>query len=226
MNKLQQFGSLASFILGLIYIAAFIYFGAILEHPGTETKAQLQFLADHQVDLSLANLLMYVLFGIVLAVLVQCLHEELKIHRPLLVQLASLFGYLWVALVIVAGMIANISLATVIETATTAPEQAKTIWLATDVVIEGIGGGNELIGGLWVLLVSHVALKSSLFSKRLNILGLLVGMAGIATIYPATLLTEIFGLSQILWFFWLSFALAKRSTATSKNANAPEIRST
>ncbi|NQZ28168.1 MAG: hypothetical protein HRT55_17845 [Colwellia sp.] len=30
-----------------------------------------------------------------------------------------------------------------------------------------------------------------------------MGLAGILTIYPAEVLTEIFGLGQIVWFVWL-----------------------
>ena len=61
----------------------------------------------------------------------------------------------------------------------------------------------EVVGGLWVLLLSIAALKSKSFPKALNYLGLFIGIAGVLTIYPADVLTEIFGLGQIVWFIWL-----------------------
>ena len=74
-------------------------------------------------------------------------------------------------------------------------------------ITESIGGGNELVGGLWVLLISVVAIQERSLPRTLNYLGYLVGIAGIATIYPEELITEIFGVSQIVWFIWLGIYL-------------------
>jgi hypothetical protein len=57
--------------------------------------------------------------------------------------------------------------------------------------------------------VSLLALRGRLLSRALNYLGCLVGAAGISTIYPADSLTELFGLSQILWFLWLGLVLSR-----------------
>ncbi|MEZ8825872.1 hypothetical protein AB6E04_16055, partial [Vibrio amylolyticus] len=66
---------------------------------------------------------------------------------------------------------------------------------------------------LWVLLLSLAALKATIFPRGLNYLGISVGCAGISTIYPAEVLTEIFGITQVLWFFWLGLSmLGQRST--------------
>jgi hypothetical protein len=164
---------------------------------------KLAFLADNQVILSIVNLTMYVLFGVFLAVLVLALHERLKGNAPALSQTASVFGVVWVGLVIASGMIANVGLGTVIELSAKDPEQAMTVWITINSVVEGVGGGNEIVGGIWVLLLSIAALKSNELPKILNYLGFLIGLAGILTIYPADVLTEIFGLGQILWFAWL-----------------------
>ncbi|MDB1125112.1 hypothetical protein [Vibrio algarum] len=155
---------------------------------------------------------MYVVFGIILAVLVLALHERLKGNAAALSQTASIFGLIWVGLVIACGMISNIGLRSVIELSGKEPEQARSVWLAIDSVTEGIGGGNEIVGGLWVLLLSIAALKSNAFCKKLNYLGLFVGVAGIFTVYPADILTEIFGLSQIIWFSWLGYIMLVESS--------------
>ena len=161
--------------------------------------------------LSIVNLVMYVLFGIVLAVLVLALHERLKKGAPTLSSLAAVFGVVWVGLVIASGMIANIGLAAAIDLATTEPQQAMIMWRTVYTVVEGMGGGNEVVGGLWVLLISIAALQSQTLPKAFNVVGLFVGSIGVLTVYPADVLTEIFGVSQIVWFAWLGVTLLKSS---------------
>lgn len=204
MNKLQQLGGIAALTLAIIYVLAFIYFGAFFNFPSDASAVQkFSFLADNQQMLSVVNLVMYVVFGIFLTVLVVALYDRFKNSALVLSQVAAVFGLIWVGLVIASGMIANIGLEAVINLSVKDPEQAMTVWLGINVVIEGLGGGNEVVGGLWMLLLSMAALKSNQLSKILNYLGLFIGIAGISTIYPADVLTEIFGLSQIVWFVYL-----------------------
>lgn len=157
--------------------------------------------------LSVVNLVMYVFFGVLLAVLVLALYYRFKNRALVLSQLAAVFGFIWVGLVIASGMITNIGLAAVIKLSVNEPAQAMSLWLTVNIIVEGLGGGNEVVGGLWLLLLSCAALKSYQFSKRLNYFGLLIGLAGILTIYPADILTEIFGLGQIVWFVWLGISM-------------------
>lgn len=97
------------------------------------------------------------MFGVLLAVLVLALYQRLKDQTTALMQLATLFGV------------------------------------------------------LWVLLLSIAALQRNKLPKALNYLGFIVGSAGILTLYPADIFTEIFGLSQIVWFFWLGIVLLRKS---------------
>lgn len=208
MNNLQKSGGIAALLEAAIYISAFVFFGAFWNFPvDADSVKQFAFLAENKVILSIVNLIMYVLFGVLLAVLVMALHERLKVSTPFLSQFASIFGIIWVGLVIASGMIANIGLASALELSVKDPEQAMTVWRAIYSVVEGLGGGNEVVGGLWVLLLSFAALKAKEFPKILNYFGLIVGISGILTIYPAEVLTEIFGLSQVVWFSWLGAAM-------------------
>lgn len=84
------------------------------------------------------------------------------------------------------------------------------IWSSVGIVSEGLGGGNEIVGGIWVFLLSTINLKGSLFSKSLNFLGLVVGIAGILTVLPFDVFKEIFGISQIIWFMWIGMALIRK----------------
>lgn len=212
MNKLQKIGGVFAIFEAIIYVSAFVFFGAFWNFPTDADSVQtFAFLAENQVTLSIVNLIMYVLFGIFLAVLVLAINERLKSNTPTLSQIASIFGVVWVGLVIASGMIANIGLSAVLELSTKEPEQAMTVWRAIYSVVEGLGGGNEVVGGLWVLLLSFAALKGDELSKRLNYLGLFVGIVGILTVYPAEVLTEIFGVSQIVWFSWLGAVMLASS---------------
>lgn len=213
MINLQKLGGIAALLEAILYMSAFIFFGFFWDFPSDAgVGIKLVFLKENQLALAIVNLLMYVVFGIILAVLVLALHERLKGNAAALSQTASIFGLIWVGLVIACGMISNIGLRSVIELSGKEPEQARSVWLAIDSVTEGIGGGNEIVGGLWVLLLSIAALKSNAFCKKLNYLGLFVGAAGIFTVYPADILTEIFGLSQIIWFSWLGYIMLVESS--------------
>jgi hypothetical protein len=79
-------------------------------------------------------------------------------------------------------------------------------------VASGLGNGNgEILGGLWVLLVSIAALQAGGLPKGLNILGLLVGTVGIISLIPGLteMMVGVFGLSQIIWFVWLGIVLLR-----------------
>jgi hypothetical protein len=218
MDNLQKLGGLAAVSMAIIYVSAFIFFGAFWDYPpsGASTLQKLAFLEENQEILTIVNLIMYVVFGVFLAILVIALHERLKGNAKALSQTASVFGLLWVGLVIASGMIANIGLGNVIGLSLKEPELARTVWLVVNTIVEGMGGGNEIVGGLWVLLLSIAAIKADDLSRKLNYLGIFVGFFGILTIYPAEILTEVFGLSQIVWFSWLGLIMLKQPLKRQK----------
>lgn len=208
MNNLQRIGGVAALFEAAIYISAFVFFGAFWDYPvGADDAQKFIFLTDNQAILSIVNLTMYVAFGLFLSVLVLAIHERMKTKAPLLSQTASVFGIIWVGLVIASGMIANVGLGAVIDLSAKNAEQAMTLWVVINTIVEGLGGGNEVVGGLWVLLMSVAGLKIIELPKLLNCFGLFIGSVGILTIYPAEILTEIFGLGQILWFSWLGITM-------------------
>nr|WP_085283903.1 DUF4386 family protein [Colwellia chukchiensis] len=222
MNHLQKIAGVAALFQALIYIAAFAFFGAFWAFPtDADATEKFAFLTHHQTILSLVNLTMYVVFGVLLAVLVLALHQRLKSKAPVLSQLAATFGIIWVGLVIASGMIANIGLAVAITLSAKDAEQAMTLWITVNTIVEGLGGGNEVVGGLWLLLLAIAALKINALPKLLSYFSLFIGVVGILTIYPAEVLTEIFGLGQIVWFVWLGVILLMSSQA-ELNKNVKE----
>lgn len=210
-KNIQLVGGVSAILEAIIYIIAFIVYGGVLVYPKTDTTAseKLGFLTENYNTLSILNLMSYVLFGILLAVLVLAIHQRLKNYYPYISNVASVFGVIWVGLVMASGMIANIGLNNVVNMGAQDAEKAMLLWSSIGVVTEGLGGGNEIVGGLWVLLISIIGLKANVFSSPLNYLGLLVGIAGILTIYPLDLFTEVFGLSQIIWFLWIGIYMIR-----------------
>lgn len=211
-KKLQKIGGACSIFEGLIYIVAFIIYGVALVYPKSNASVneRLDFLTENYVIFSILNFTSYVLFGVLLVILVIAIQHRLKTYSPIRSQIVSAFGIIWAALVIASGMIDNISLNTVIEMGSTEPENAMFVFSVTNIITEGIGGGNEIVGGLWVFLLSLTAIKGHLFSKPLNFLGILVGIAGILTIYPLEIFTEIFGITQIAWFLWIGIFMLRK----------------
>lgn len=215
-NGLRQLGGIAGIIAGATFIFGFALFVTLLEPlvSGELTAIEtVEFLRDNQNIFYVWNLVIYVLFGIVQAILTLALHDRLKRHAMSISQIAAVFGLVWTGLVIASGMISNVGAAAVIDLLNTDPIQAGTVWLAVDAVSIGLGGGNEIVGGLWLLLLSWAAMRGSL-PKALNYFGILVGAAGIVTLVPP--LAEvgmIFGLGIIVWYIWVGIVLLRREPA-------------
>lgn len=210
MITLRKAAGLSALAEAAIYCGIFGFYGAVWHYPAQgDVTQKIAFLAEHQQALMVSNLVGYVLFGTLLAVLVTGIHRALKSQQESLSQVAAVFGFAWVVLVMASGMIANIGLAQMLKLSATQPDQAWTMWITLTTVVEGLGGGNEVVGGLWVLLVSVAAWKANLFPSWINALGVVVGSLGIATMIPASVLTELFGVTQIVWFVLIGWRLLR-----------------
>ncbi len=97
------------------------------------------------------------------------------------------------------------------------PAQAATVWLAIESVGDGLGGEFEILGSLWVLLISWAALRSGGLPKALNYFGMAISVAGILSVVPALfgVLGIIFGLGKIVWYIWLGIVMLRGSTSAA-----------
>lgn len=213
--SLQRLGGFAGIIAALTFLFGFALFVTTFEPLTTgdlSAVETVEFLRNNQTIFYVWNLVIYVLFGVVQAVLTLALAERLKSVAPGIAQITVALGLIWSGLVIASGMVANVGAATVIDLYATAPEQAGTVWAAIDGVYTGMGGGNEIVGGLWVLLVSMAGLRNAL-PKALNFAGLLVGAAGIVTLVPPLAdIGAIFGLGIIAWYIWAGVVLVRSNS--------------
>lgn len=217
MNKVQKMGGLAALFEAAAYIFG-IAVGFTVLMPFMEGQLNpletAAFLAENRTVLFVWNQIILVLFGIVLVVLTLALHHRLQEGSPAISQTAAVFGFIWAGLVIASGMIFNLGLGKVTELYASAPEQAAAIWQAVAPVQEALGGGNEIVGGVWVLLISWAALGTGGLPRWLNVYGLLIGIAGAVTIVPGLGdVGLIFGLGQIFWFIGVGVVLLRSHAA-------------
>jgi hypothetical protein len=213
MKTLQKFGGIAAMYLAVAYLIGMALFLVVLDYLSITDPAQkVALLVDKQMVIFSTNLLMYVFFGVFLIVLSLALYGRMKSVAPVIMQVATVIGIIWAGSLIASGMVSNAGIAPVIALYAEDPAQAALTWLGIESVANGLGNGNgEILGGLWALLVSLAALRTDGFPRGLNILGLLVGAAGIISLIPGLteMMVGVFGLSQLIWFVWLGIVLLR-----------------
>ncbi len=211
MKNLQKMGGIAALYAGAAYVVGIMGFLLIVGWPDDPVK-QVAVLVNNQVSQHILYLIVYQVWAIFLVVLTLSLYERLKADSPAIMQIATAVGMIWATVVIASGMIFNIGMDNVVDLYSKDPVQATTVWLVIESVCDGIGGGNEILGGLWMLLISWVGLQGGGLPKALNYLGIVVGVAGISSALPG--LSEVglvFGLVQIMWFVWLGIVMLRSS---------------
>ena len=223
MNGLQKWGSAAAFYESLAYIIGIVGFLMVVNVQEIADPVQkVAAIVENQGLLAGLHLIVYVFFGVMLVVLALALHERLRGDASALVRTATAFGLIWAGLVLASGMIYNVGMEAVGALLASDPTQAATIWLAIEAVFNGLGGGVEVVGGIWVTLLSVAALRHGGLPRSFSYFGLVVGAAGIVTVIPA--LGEIgglvFGLSQIVWFTWLGITLLRQPHKTADDVEA------
>jgi hypothetical protein len=214
MNNLQKWGGIAALGHAAAYMVALVL-GLILMFPllNAAPEQYLKFLAGNQPLVYLWNLIGYWGAAITLVIMVLALYERLKGRSPALMQTASVFGLIWAGLIIASGNLMLHNLGVVAALFGNDPAQAATTWKALEAVETGIASGNELVGSLWVLLLSVAALRTGGLPRALNYLGVVLGVTGIVTMIPALAETlfMVFGPGMIVWSVWAGIVLLRGS---------------
>ncbi|MDF2178894.1 DUF4386 family protein [Aliiglaciecola sp. CAU 1673] len=216
--SLQKWGGIAAITEACTYVFGFILFFAVLDRTGYDTPAgYLQFAIDNRDSYFFGYLVTGLLFSFALIVLVQAVYERFRSTSPQLMRFGATVGYLWVGIVLASSLIFLTSLDALAKYHTEDPGQTLAIFRTINIVVDALGGGIELIGAIWVLVISCVGLKARIFSPFLHYWGLLVSIAGILTLFSGLsflaknpffeLTTAIFGLGQIPWFVGLGIAM-------------------
>jgi hypothetical protein len=223
VNNLQKWGGLAALGHAAAYVVGLVL-GVTLIFPLLDANPDqyLKFLADNQTLMYLWNLISYWGSAFTLVIMVLALYERLKAGAPALMQTATVFGVIWAGLIIASGNLMLRNLGVVAALYGKDPAQAQAAWATLEAVENGIVSGNELVGSLWVLLLSLAALKTGGLTRALNYLGIVLGIAGSLTLVPALAETMvmIFGPGMIVWSVWVGIVMLRRrpSVAVQKTA--------
>ncbi len=227
MKDLQRFGGIAALIDAATYIIGFVFLATLLAPSGYGTDSidantVVAFFAGNSLIMYAWNMIIYVINGIFLTILAVALYQRFRDRAPGFSLLSAVFGVIWATLVIGSGMIANVGMAEVIKVYATDPAAAASLWHVLHTIEIGLGGGNEIVGGVWVLFVSAAALQTLRLPKLLSWLGMLIGLAGLSSAVPG--LSEIggavFGLGFIVWFAWTGLAMLRDPQVATADAAA------
>lgn len=221
----QKAGGVAALYLAFALVAAIPYFLVVVDYPGATTAAdKVGLIVGHFPSMYVMYLLTYVVFGIAVGVLALTLRERLRSDAQTTVRIATAVGLMWAVVLVASGLIFTYGMTTINDLASTDPANAVVTWRAVETVALALGGaGGELLGGLWVLLISAVVTRGDRLPRRLGWLGLVTGVVGIASVVPPLNdATVAFGLLQIVWFAWLGGILvATTPTVLADDLSTP-----
>ena len=204
----------ATFVFG---IALFVTSLSDYTDPDATPAESVDFLIGHQSTLFVWYLVIFLVFGVAIIPLARALHSRLVDVSPQLADIGAVFAYIWAGLMFATGMISNIGIAAVADLDETSPAAAENLWSAIDTVTDGLGGGNELVGGMWILLVSLAAWGTGRLPTGLNVLGIVSALAGLVTLIPGLSdVGMVFGLGSIAWFAWTGIVLFRTDAATNR----------
>ena len=223
MNSLQKLGGWGALVHALAYIVSLVL-GGVLIFPllGRGPAAYVAFVAGNQGLVYLWNLVAYWGSAVTLVVMGLALYERLKASAPGAAQLATVFGLIWAALIIGSGNLMLRDVGVVAELSAQDPAQAAATWPVLEAVENGIVSGNELVGSLWVLLLSLTAWRTGDLPRTLTVLGMCISLAGLLTIVPplAEPLSMLFGVGMIFWSAGIGVALLRAPSQITRRAVA------
>ena len=212
MKTFLKLGGIAALLHAAAYIVGIIL-GVTLIFPILDASPSqyVAFVAENQTLVDIWNLISYWGSAITLVAMVLALYHRLMSDSPALVQMATVFGLIWAALIIGSANLMLRDSGVIVSLYGKDPVQATALWPVLEAVENGIVSGNELVGSLWVLLISIAALRTPGFARTINYFGVAVSVAGILTMIPALVETTrmIFGLGMIVWSIWLGIVLLR-----------------
>jgi hypothetical protein len=213
-GRLRRIGGAAALLAAGTFaygIAMFATSLADYTDPDATPAESVDFLVDHQGQLLAWYIGIFIVFGAALVPLALALRQRLVDRAPILTNTATVFAAIWAALMYATGMISNIGIEAVADLADTDPDRAASVWSAIDTVTNGLGGGNELVGGIWIGLLSLAGFVTARLPRWLNVTGAVTAIAGLVTVVPAFEAVEmVFGVGSIVWFIGAGVALLRR----------------
>ena len=214
---LEKTGGLAALTCAATYLFGFALLVTLLAPLGfgsneIDAAAVVAYIDARPGILLTWNTVIYIVNALALAVLVVALHARLAPATPGWAAVARAFGLIWATLVLGAGMLANVTVERVGQLATTDAAAAADLWEVLHAVELGLGGGNEIAGGVWILTVSLAGLLGRSLGRIPAWIGIVTGASGLVTILPPLGDTAgaVFGLGASVWFIAMGVVLVRR----------------
>jgi len=229
MTPLQKLGGVSAFVAAGTFVFGLLMAlttlnGYVTAPDPADAVAEL---LEHGSMLALWNTVITIVFGVVMVPLALALRDRTAgTPGDTLGRIGAVFGVMWATVIIAAGMVIGVGLTAVSDLAVTDAAAAESLWLAVDTVGNGLGGGNEVIGGVWVILVSVSTWIARAIPRWMSVIGVVAGGAGLVTMVPGLAdAGAVFGLLMIVWFSLVGIALWYLRPAHSRTAAvAPHVR--
>lgn len=217
-DSLEKVGGFAALYLALALIVAIPYFLLVVDYPSAESAAdKVDLVVDNYASLYAMYIATYVVFGLAVGTLALALSDRLRSRGSSTVRIATAVGLTWSFSLVASGLIFTYGMTTIHDLPAT--DQSVQAWQAIEPVALALGGaGGELLGGLWVGLISATSLRSGTFPKGMSWLGIGVGLIGcISIVPPLNDATVGFGLLEIIWLGWLGTILLRTNETSGSN---------
>jgi len=228
---LRLIDSLGAFVAAITFIVGFVLYTTTslkdVANSENSTLEKLTVIQDNEVLYYFSNVVLYIIFGLAQLVVTYAMGRRYRVMFPETSALSQGLGLVWVTLVVAAGMIGNVGTKAALDLLngdgdeSDAAERATALWDASNTIRESIGGGNEIVGGCWVLLVSvcEFVLSSrdqtatpmaKRCSKARAIVGMAAGVAGIVNTIPVLEdAGAVFGLIMIAWYIVVGIVMLR-----------------
>lgn len=210
MTFFKKLAAISAVYGGLSYIGGiFVYLQLLKYDSATSASEQIAIISSNPVLVHITTLHIYVIFSFAIILLTSYLYLKLKNEKPVLSLISLITGVIWATILIASGFI-TMAVTSLLMNGTPANELVSA-WQAVDIISNALGGGNELIGGVFTGLASLAMYKARFSSMATSILGALVFIGGTISALPylADIGIGIFVISQILWFFSLAWDISK-----------------
>ena len=220
----QRAGGWAALVQAATFVVGFAVFGTVIAGAdygalSIDPATHVEFLVDNQLVLHVWYAVIYLVFGGGLVVLAPAIYDRVHSGAPTMARVGTIFGLIWATLMFAVGMTAIVGGDVVARLTEIDADRAEAAWSTTRLIMEGMGGGIEIVGGLWIGLVSIAGLRSRQLPVWLNRVGVATGVAGIATtsLLAAEVTTSLFGLGCIVWFTWIGIHLVRGTRAQTSS---------
>ena len=218
---LERGGAVAALVCAGTYLFGFALLTTILAPLSYGTNdidphAVVAFIGRKPGVLTMWNTAIYIVNALALVVLVVALSAHLEASNRQWACVCQAFGLIWATLVLGAGMIANTAVEVAAAGVAVNATQTVQTWAILHAVELGLGGGNEIAGGAWVMCVSLAGGTGHGINRMARYAGIVTGVAGLVTIIPmyGRFAGEVFGLGAIIWFVAVAWGLFRSMNGT------------